>query len=302
MDGEYAEAPHVIAGFRYQLIQSVIALLGLQPGERLLLEVCEDFSVESVDVSTDVQVKNSQAVAGPKAFSLQSPEVRAVLSRFWQASVTDGRERRLIFMARGGAAVERSFSFPGGVSGLAYWKVAALDADTTPLRAALQGLFQDEPLGRWLASNPSDDELRRRFLRRVSWQLDEHPADVLVLQTRDQVSNIYFSKGLPVTAADQAVNSLIALAFERASHPSADHRILEAIDLQRVLDQAAGVSLLAQAIAGSPPALAEAPQAFLISELEDFPSGLATRQTTVAGLLENARGQASIQSLSCFWL
>jgi hypothetical protein len=130
-----SSASHIIAGFRYQLLHSVAALLGLQEGERLLLEVAEDFSVVSNDRSTDVQVKNSQAAAGPRAFSLQLSEVRSALSRFWQANnEAIGRERRLVFLARGGAAVEQAHSYPNGVPGLVYWKLAAIDADTASLR------------------------------------------------------------------------------------------------------------------------------------------------------------------------
>jgi len=47
MNSPTAGASHVIAGFRYQLLQSVWALLNLRENERLLLEVSEDFTIES---------------------------------------------------------------------------------------------------------------------------------------------------------------------------------------------------------------------------------------------------------------
>jgi hypothetical protein len=82
-------------------------------------------------------------------------------------------------MARGGAAVERRFTFPGGQAGLRYWQAAAIDADTAPLREALSNLFADHPLGAWLATNPNDAELRENLLRRVNWQLELVSADQL---------------------------------------------------------------------------------------------------------------------------
>ena len=284
-------APHVIAGFRYQILQSVIALLGLQQEEKLLLEVSEDFSVVSTDAVTDVQVKNSQAVAGPRTFSLQSSDVRAVIGRFWQASEeAPESKRRLVFLARGGAATERDYPFPDGSSGLVYWKSAAIDADTTPLRSALGALFSEQPLGRWLASNPTDSDLRNRLLRRVSWQLDEKPADSLVLQARDQISNFYYSKNLPVIAADQAVNSLITLVFEVASRPSYSDRVLDIIAVQRTLEEAAGNSLVAQAMAGAISISVQPPEVIFVNELERLPLFLTSRTATVATLSEQTRG------------
>ena len=165
-------AAHVIAGFRYQLLQSIATLIALGENETLHLEVSEDFSVTAPGRATDHQVKNSQAAAGPPSYSLQSSLVRECLARFWKASSVGSTERRLVFMARGGAAVERGFTFPGGLAGLLYWQATAVDADTAPIREALSNLFAEHPLGAWLATNPSDAELRENLLRRVNWQLE----------------------------------------------------------------------------------------------------------------------------------
>jgi hypothetical protein len=89
------------------LLQSVSALIALRENEELLLEVSEDFTIVARDGVTDVQVKNSQAARGPRPFSLQSREVASVLQRYWQASNEGTLDRRLVFLARGGAAVER---------------------------------------------------------------------------------------------------------------------------------------------------------------------------------------------------
>src|SRR5258708_3484994 len=190
MSASSAGASHVIAGFRYQLLQSVWAPLSLRENERLLLEVPEDFTIESATGLTDAQVKNSQAIAGAPGYSLQSSDIRAVLMRFWDASSSDV-DRRLVFIARGGAVSERGFKFPDGMPGLRYWTVAALDADTAPLRKALAAIFADKPLGAWVASNPPDDELRSRLLRRVIWQLENIPAHPLANQNRDKVMTDY---------------------------------------------------------------------------------------------------------------
>lgn len=184
-------AAHVIAGFRYQLLQSVSALLGLRGDEELLLEISEDFTIVAGYAATDVQVKNSQATKGPRPFSLQSPEVAAVLGRYWDLSREGTINRRLVFLARGGAAIERGFDFPGNLSGLAYWRAAAMDSDTQPLRAALSAILAGTPLGEWVAAGPSDAELRSRLLHRVQWELESISAEQLTTQLRDQIGELF---------------------------------------------------------------------------------------------------------------
>jgi len=112
-------AAHIIAGFRYQLLQSVAALIMLAENETLLLEVSEDFSVQTPAEITDYHVKNSQAEAGPPSYSLQSKLVRECLERFWEVSQDTTVQRRLVFMARGGAAVEQEHAFPDGLN--SFW-------------------------------------------------------------------------------------------------------------------------------------------------------------------------------------
>jgi hypothetical protein len=202
-------AAHVIAGFRYQLLQSIATLIALGENETLHLEVSEDFSVTAPGRATDHQVKNSQAAAGPPSYSLQSKLVRECLARFWEASSVGSAERRLVFMARGGDAVERCFTFPGGQAGLLYWQAAAVDADTVPIREALSSLFAEHPLGAWLATNPGDAELRENLLRRVNWQLELVSADELAAQIKDQLRPMFRERGWPVTLADQAMRLLL---------------------------------------------------------------------------------------------
>lgn len=284
-------ASHVMAGFRYQVLQSLQALLSVREGEELLLEVSEDFTVVSNESVDDVQVKNSQAASGPTSFSLQSADIIAALNRYWAASEVALAPRRLIFISRGGAALERHHAFPDNMPGLRYWRAAAIDADTRPLRKALLSTLGDNALGRWLASEPSDMELRERLLRRVQWELDAISADEMLSQLREQLSEIYHSRNLPVICAKFAVASLIDLVFETASKPHADERRLSKIDLARVMEESAGAHLVARASAGialaSSPALVEST---LVSELENFTSA-ASRSEALDAMTSQTRGQ-----------
>lgn len=284
-------AAHVIAGFRYQLLQSVAALVGLRESEELLLEASEDFTVVAEDSVTDVQVKNSQATKRARPFSLQSPEVASVLQRYWSASHEGTLDRRLVFLARGGAAVERDYAFPGALPGLVYWRAAALDADTQPLREALIGILPESPLGNWLASDPSDYELRSRLLRRVQWELESISADQLTTLLRDQVGELFYARGLPVMAASQAVKALTDLAFEIAAKPRIQDRRLTRIDLVRTMEEAAATLLVGQAIATSTQTADSNIQGVLVTELDQLSSSLSQRTETTGSLLSDVNGQ-----------
>jgi hypothetical protein len=78
---------------------------------------------------------------------------------------------QLVFLAHGGEAKEQGLPLlPGGLSGIGYWRAAAADAG--PMRALLLAVFADTAIGAWLGSEPSDQELRDRLLRRVTWALN----------------------------------------------------------------------------------------------------------------------------------
>jgi hypothetical protein len=185
------QAWYVLRGYRYQLLQSLDAWIGLRPGEVLWLETEEDFSVASAAGAVDTQVKSSAAAAGPKPHSLQSEGVRAALGRYWVRS-DQGRDSQphLAFIAKGRAARERGLTFPNGMAGIDYWAAAVLGADTSPIRTALASIFEGEPLGEWIEGNPSDEELKVRLLGRVRWMLqalDEGPLTELI---RDKIAEL----------------------------------------------------------------------------------------------------------------
>lgn len=234
------QADHVLAAFRYQLLQSLDAWLSLRANEVLWLEIEEDFSVVSADTATHIQVKHSEAAAGPKPRSLHSSDVRDALSRYWVRS-NQGLDNKsqVAFIANSGAAREQNLIFPGNAPGLVYWGIAALDADTAPIREALATIFAGEPIGEWISGNPNDEELRARLLRRVQWMLNALDAKPLAGLVRDKLAEIYHAKGLWVTLADETLHSLLSRIFETASARQAKDRQLTTIDLHRWIELAA---------------------------------------------------------------
>lgn len=286
-----------MAGFRYQLLQSLAAWLELDADEHLWLEVSEDFSIQSDNTATDVQVKSSRAVSGPTSYSLQSADVKAALRRFWERANKDSDVKcRLTFIANGGASRERDHAFPDDFPGLLYWQRAASDGDTAPIRMALSALFRDEELGTWVAGDPSDVELRQNLLRRVRWALNAASSDRLVDQLRDQVGALFLAKNLPAIAANGAYRALLDRVFETACKARPEERRLTRIDLHRCIEEAATVIGLGQTM--SRPAATtlagDTIYSVLVTEVKDAPSTFTQRTETVIEILGNTRGEPVI--------
>jgi hypothetical protein len=294
--GHKGQAWYVLRGYRYQLLLSLDAWLGLRSDEVLLLETEEDFSVESATAAVDTQVKSSAAAGGPKSHSLRSKDVRAALSRFWTRS-DQGRDPRpqVAFIAQGGVAREKELVFPDNVPGIDYWRAAVLGADTAPIRAALASVFDGEPIGDWINGNPSDENLRARLLSRVRWMPDALDVGPVIDLIRDRVAELYLEKGLWVTFADEAVHSLLDRVFEVATQSDAAARRLTAVDLHRSIEVAAAPLLVLQsaARAASGPA-ADAAEGLLISTVGPPAGNLAERRETISTILAQTRGEPLI--------
>jgi hypothetical protein len=246
------QAWHVLRGFRYQLLQALNTWLRLQAGEALWLETEEDFAVESKSLFTAAQVKSSAAARGPTSNSLRSESVRGALARHWERS-RQGAEvgTQLVFIANGDVAHERDFTFPNGRAGLDYWAKAAIDADTAPIRTALALIFEAEPLGAWLSTNPTDEELRARLLRRVRWEMRALEYDALSELIHDTIADLFLDKGFLVNLADEALHGLFDRVYETACERSVAVRRLTRRDLHRSIEDIASPTAALQAAARS---------------------------------------------------
>lgn len=233
------QANHLIRAVRYQLLQSVDAWLNLQPGQELLLEVDEDFSVASAERSEDVQVKHSATVTGPKSVSLRSAGLRTAILSYWGRSQGGQNTKpNLTFLATADAVCEAGIHFPGEVPGLRYWPTVANFGDTSPLRQALLEVFHDTPIGHWLSTNPSDDELRVRLLQRVRFALNATTDTQLEALIQERVGVIYLAKGHLVDCARQCVPKLLYCVFSAAGNSDAAARRLSVVDLHDVIEEA----------------------------------------------------------------
>jgi tetratricopeptide (TPR) repeat protein len=288
-------ASDTLAGFRFQLLNSLAAWLDLKGQQQLWLERSEDYSVVGDKLQTDVQAKHSQPSTNPSGHSLQSHDVRSSLSRFWERSTRrDGIKNRLVFLSNRGVSSERDFPFPDDLPGLEYWKRAAAGGDVAPLRRALRELFADQPLGKWLATDPPDDEVRNRLLRRVIFAVSEAPLGELKELLLDRASDLLLSKSLASLASDMVVRSLTDFLFEVASDPNSDARRVGRRTLHDELEK------IAVALRASNPLLPQvtlpmpSPQSVLVGETENPTTEFSGRTETLKSVLASSRGRSLI--------
>jgi hypothetical protein len=245
-------------------------------------------------------VKSSRAKSRRTAFSLISQDVQQVLFRFWdRASRAPELEHQLIFIANGGASIERGYSFPDGLPGLLYWRQAALDRDTSSIRQALKTLFGGHALGLWINTDPTDEDLRAKLLRRVHWHLRAISTDGLVEQLRDRLGALFLHKRLPALAVNDAVRGLADRVFETACESDPEQRRLTRLDLHRVVEEFVAPLAVSQMMARSPhiekiDPVETTPHTALITELHAPPGTFTRRSKAVVGLREQTRGEPVI--------
>jgi hypothetical protein len=229
----------------------------------------------------------------PTPHSLRSEGVKTALNRHWERSRRGADTRtNLAFLANGGAAREQDLNFPNDEAGLDYWAKAAADADTAPVRTALMLIFKGEPIGDWIARNPSDEELRARLLRRVQWQLRAADDGPLTEYIRDKVCDIFLEKGLLAGVGDEALRGLFDRVFETACQRSSDNRKLAPRDLHRSIEIIAQPSAALQAAVralsgGFNPGL----DSTVVSVVEPQGFDLIDRATTVERILKESSGE-----------
>ena len=223
------------------------------------------------------------------SYSLRSDGVGAALNRHWERS-RQGAETgtQLVSIANGDVAHERGFSFPDQIAGLDYWPKAAIDADMAPLRAALSSIFAGEQLGIWLATNPSDEELRARLLRSVRWEMRALDHDPLSEVNR---ATYFWRRDFSLLSRTKPFEDCLIEFYETACERSLDARRLTARDLHRSIENIASPTAALQAVACSFAGIPIADDGLFVNSVEPAGRNTIDRPATVKKILNNARGE-----------
>lgn len=161
------QAVAALRGYAYQLYVSALAWAGLRQGERLYLEVVEDYAIAARDAVVGVQVKDTAASG---SMTINTDDVLDALDSFVDLVERNPEQNvSLRFLTTSPIGKERDTSDRvAGIAVLEYWRLAASGAEVAPLRAALLRASISGRARSFIRTR-DDERLRLDLLKRIHW-------------------------------------------------------------------------------------------------------------------------------------
>lgn len=283
------QAAHIVSAFRFQLMETAIAWMTLPEGASLLIEIFEDFDVESPDGATEfTQVKHS---VGNRTLTLASEAARNALTHYWKTSrAGDVPNVSLVVHTNMPIGSERGAKLPGNDTGIAYWQAVKDGTDSGPLKDLLIACLPDGDLKIWLASDPPDEALRTRLIDRVSWKTSQPsgaPQNTLLVEL---IAGRLAALELPVGLAPRVAGTIVERIGMVASETDPSLRRLTLADLHAFLYE-----LSRPGQPGHEPAWARASWTVPVDEIE-LPALCAGRDALVSTL------SGTLNETAALWL
>jgi hypothetical protein len=229
-DNAARQAVNALAGYAYQLYQTLFAWIALRPGEALFVEVAEDYAVAT---STTLEAAQVRATSG--SITLRTPYVSEALNTYWAIKLKNPLQQvtyRYLTTSRIGK--EQGLTFPDESPGLEYWRVAAKPgSDVEPIRAALKTLELTTDLRAFLESS-SDEDLRTHLLVPVHWDCGE--ADLAQLKEMTALHTAWRAENVAQATAHEGkglVEPLAAHVLSLATQKTT--RRLTSVDLDEFI-------------------------------------------------------------------
>lgn len=228
------QADHVLAAFRFQLIQTAIAWLSLSPGETLLIEHVEDY--DTLDSEGNLRLGQAKYSGIETKLTLASKAAVDALSNFWEAS-SEGKLNsvHLVLQTNVQPGNERGISFPDGIPGILYWEEVKLGAPLGPLRDALVAVLPAGSLRAWVESAATDGDLFEKLVKPISWHTGLAAREEQTALLAEQIAGRLASLAIPVGLTGSIVRQLSDRVFEKSTQQDPSLRRLDAESLNRFL-------------------------------------------------------------------
>ncbi|MBL9146593.1 MAG: hypothetical protein JNM99_23125 [Verrucomicrobiaceae bacterium] len=168
------QAHGAIAGFDYQLWQTLLTWIRLKDTELLYVEGAEDFDVVSEGEAHATQVK-----AGGTALSLASQRAAKALNDYWDlVERNPDRQVGYSFVSQAGIACERARLTADEEPLIRVWNRGA--HSQTDIDAIIEQLCANESCAPSLAAflrTASEADIRKKLIHRVTWRMTSQDAD-----------------------------------------------------------------------------------------------------------------------------
>lgn len=230
------QADAVVLAYQYQFLETAIAWLELGASETLLVEVAEDFDVQTEDGR--VSLTQITHTSTERRLTLASKKSREALANFWAAS-NRGTDPliSLVLHTNMAAGREASCEFPDGQLGIEYWRQVQSGADPLPLRDALRVALKPGLLRDWIEAEPDLGVFVEKLVNRITWRMAQKAGPERTAMLTALLKARLSALGLPLGFAGNATKLLIYRILETASNPAVGLRRLKASNLNSFLHE-----------------------------------------------------------------
>ena len=259
------QATNALAGYVYQLHQTVLAWLTLNQNELLHIEFAEDIAV-----SGDGELRLTQVKRTETNTTLRSQAVARLITSVWEFQAENPSRRvSAALLTTSSIGKEKGMSFPSNVPGLVYWRTAAREkSDVEPIRNALLALDLPSDLKAFIEKGTAD-ELRSRIICPIRWFDGGASQDELDRDIGERLVLLGSRQGVPAAASKNALDSLVGALLDCIRKP-AHQRYVTATDLLTTFQSKTFVTLPPGILEGLTVSVWSSPQIEIAATIRDL--------------------------------
>jgi hypothetical protein len=226
------EAIDALRGYVYQIYQSALAWIELEPEEFLFLEVAEDYAVVAADALNAVQVKETG-----HNVTINSDDIVASIDSFVDLRQNNPElQVRLHHLTTSRIGKEKSEEHRiGDTPTLEAWRKLAKTGDLVPLRKILQASKLSKQTKNYIREL-NDIEFREEFLKRIYFDCGALDSRFLVRQLRSKLLKLVMEHGGVNSQVDGCLSSILMTLLHKATQKT--DRFVDRNTLEELLERA----------------------------------------------------------------
>lgn len=231
------EAIDALRGYVYQIYQSALAWIELEPEEVLFLEVAEDYAVVAADALNAVQVKETG-----HNVTINTDDIVASIDSFIDLRRNNPQlQVRLRHLTTSIIGKEKSAEHRiGDTPTLEAWRKLSKTGDLAPLRKILDASKLSEQTKHYI-SKLDDTEFREEFLKRIHFDCGALDSKYLFRLLRSKLLRLVMERKGVNSQVDGCLNSILVTLLQKATQKS--ERFVDRNALEELLEKAIQISI-----------------------------------------------------------
>ena len=229
---EAREAIDALRGYVYQIYQSTLALIELEPNEILYLEVAEDYAIVAGQALKAVQVKETG-----HNVTINSDDIVASIDSFVDlCQKNPALQVRLRHLTTSKIGKERSTEHRiGDTPTLDAWRQLSKTGDLSPLRKILAASKLSKRTKNYI-NELNDTKFREEFLKRIHFDCGALDSRFLLRQLRSKLLTLLMERGGVNSQVDGCLSKLFMALLHKATQKK--DRLIDRNTLETFLEEA----------------------------------------------------------------